>query len=158
MIVIAMIMNHILTNYIKKLNNKTSDDNDEEELLQKLEELDKRFKRLNNKKLNNEEVKIKERPNKTLEKVVKESKDLIRAIKNYDEKKERDGDNIDKFKKLLDDKENARKEYVKKTDEIFKKDYESMKKYYKDEVQNAFHTLSATPTKWSNTLKQFVGN
>ena len=120
----------------EKSGNKTSDDNNEEEFndeeeldnneeelndeeeLEKLEELAKRFKRLNNKKLNNEEVKVKVRPNKPLEKVVKESKDLMKAIKKYDEKKERGGDNIDKFKKLLDDKEKAKKEYIKKTDEI----------------------------------------
>ena len=85
----------------EKLNNKTSDDdyykefNDEEEL-EKLEILDERFKILNNKisddndhckKIYNEEVKVKERPNKTLEKVIKESKNLLKAIKKYDEKK-----------------------------------------------------------------------
>ena len=35
----------------------------------------------------------------------------------------------------------ARKEYVRKTDEVLKKDYESMKKYYKDNVQDAFKEI-----------------
>ena len=138
----------------EKLNNKISNDNYEEEFndeeeLEKLEKLDKRFKRLINKisddnddykKLNNEEVKIKERPkelnnlpkigkiktsNKSLEKVIKESKNLLKAVKKYDENKKCDGDKLDNLIKELNNREKAKIEYTKKTDEKLKKYYEN---------------------------------
>ena len=59
--------------------------------------------------------------------MIKESKDLIKEIKKLDEKK-CDGDGIDKLKKLLDDKEKARKEYIKNIDEILKNARESIMK------------------------------
>ena len=101
------------------MNNKISDDNDDY------------------KKLNNEEVKIKERPkelsnlpkissNKSLEKVVKESKNLLKAIEKHDENIKRNGDKLNNLIKDLNDKE----KYNKKADEI-------LKKYYEKEAQKA---------------------
>ena len=46
-------------------------------------------------------------------------------------KKKHGGDSVDNLKKLLDDREKARKEYVKNTDEILKNAHESMIKDYK---------------------------
>ena len=85
--------------------------------------------------MNNEEVKIKERhkelnnlpyikkikiSNKSLEKAVKESKNLLKSIEKHDENKKRNGDKLNNLIKELND----RKKDNKKTDEILKKYYE----------------------------------
>ena len=81
-----------------------------------------------------ESKEVKKKPIKPLGKVIKESKDLIKAIEKHDEKK-RDGDKIDKLKKMLDDREMARKEYIKNTDEILKNARESIMKENKENAE-----------------------
>ena len=56
-------------------------------------------------------------------------------------KKKHDGDSIDKLKKLLDDKEKTRKEYIKNTDEILKNARESIMKEHKKNAERSIKEI-----------------
>ena len=77
-------------------------------------------------------------------------------------KKKRDGDSIDKLKKLLDDKEKARKEYIKNTDEIFKNARESIMKENKENAERSikeiekFHKMINDNPDMSSEKKEII--